>query len=52
MDVPSEVASTSDADERELLEAANSALYWDRVVPTSHLDSHLPNPLSGQGNVM
>ncbi|KAH9956970.1 Mus7/MMS22 family-domain-containing protein [Russula dissimulans] len=52
MDVPLEVASTSDADERELLEAANPSLYWDRVVATSHLDSHLPDPLLDQSDDM
>jgi hypothetical protein len=31
MDAQLDAASTSDADERELLEAANFDLYWDRV---------------------
>src|SRR6266851_9916017 len=36
MDAPLDEASTSDADERELLEAAHSDSYWDRVVSRSH----------------
>ncbi|KAI0000834.1 Mus7/MMS22 family-domain-containing protein [Russula compacta] len=52
MDVPLDAASTSDVDEREFLEAANSDLYWDRVVARGHLDSHPPNALSDQGDDM
>ncbi|KAI0286182.1 hypothetical protein BC826DRAFT_100257 [Russula brevipes] len=54
MDALLDVASTSDADERELLEAANSDLYWDRVTakryPHVKLDFHPPNAMSGQGD--
>ncbi|KAI9509129.1 Mus7/MMS22 family-domain-containing protein [Russula earlei] len=50
VDVPLDAASTSDADERELLEAASSDLYWDRVIARGHLHSHPPNPMSHQGN--
>jgi hypothetical protein len=56
MDALLDVASTSDADERELLEAANSDLYWDRVTAKRHgyphvkLDFHPLNAMSGQGD--
>ncbi|KAH9991108.1 Mus7/MMS22 family-domain-containing protein [Russula vinacea] len=39
MDAQLDAASTSDADERDLLEAANFDLYWDRVITRSHSNS-------------
>lgn len=44
MDAQLDAASTSDADERELLEAANSDLYWDRVITRSHFEAHHDSP--------
>ena len=53
MDAPLDEASTSDADERELLEAAHSGLYWDRVVSRRPLKLLLPtNALTDQGDDM
>jgi hypothetical protein len=52
MDAPLDEASTSDAEEREILEAAHSGLYWDRVVSTRHLDLHPHNAFSVQGDDM
>jgi hypothetical protein len=49
MDVQLDAASTSDADERELLEATNSDLYWDRVID---LHRHPPNASSDHGDDM
>jgi hypothetical protein len=37
-----DTVSTSDADERELLEATNSTLYWERVTASSRLASSDP----------
>lgn len=37
MDGQIDVASTSDADERELLEAANFDMYWDHVIASSQV---------------
>lgn len=37
MDGQLDVASTSDADERELLEAANFDMYWDHVIASSQV---------------
>jgi hypothetical protein len=37
-----DTVSTSDADERELLEAANSTLYWQRVIASSRTASSDP----------
>jgi hypothetical protein len=51
MDASFDEASTSDADEREILEAANSDLYWSRVV-SRHLNLRPPNVLSDQGDDM
>ena len=44
MDAPLDEVSTSDADERELLEAAHSDLYWDRVVSRRPLNSQIAPP--------
>ena len=54
MDAPLDEASTSDADERELLEAAHSNSYWDRVVSRSHFKLKLrpPSTLTDQGDDM
>ena len=54
MDAPLDEASTSDADERELLEAAHPDSYWDRVVSRSHFKLKLrpPSTLSDQGDDM
>jgi hypothetical protein len=54
MDGQLDVASTSDADERELLEAANSDLYWDHVIARSQVDPHrhLPSALPDQDDDM
>jgi hypothetical protein len=54
MDASLDEASTSDADEREILEAARSNLYWDRVVSTRPLNLRPPNvlPVSDQGDDM
>jgi hypothetical protein len=54
MDGQPDVASTSDADERELLEAANFDLYWDHVIARSQVDLHRhpPNALPDQGDDM
>jgi hypothetical protein len=54
MDAPLDEASTSDANERELLEAAHSDSYWDRVVSRSHFKLKLlpPSTLSDQGDDM
>ena len=54
MDGQLDVASTSDADERELLEAANFDLYWDHVIARSQVDSHRhpPNALPDQDDDM
>ena len=53
MDAPHDEASTSDADEREVIEAAHSDLYWDRVVPSPPLKLSLPtNTLTDQGDDM
>jgi hypothetical protein len=52
MDAQLDAASTSDAEERELLEAANFDLYWDRVMARSHVDPHPPNALSDHGDDM
>jgi hypothetical protein len=51
MDGELDVASTSDADERELLEAANFDLYWDHVMARSQVDPHHhpPNALPDTG---
>lgn len=49
MDEQLDVASTSDAGERELLEATNFDLYWDRVVD---LRRHPPNASTGHGDDM
>jgi hypothetical protein len=53
MDGQLDVASTSDADERELLKAANSDLYWRHVI-ASQVDPHLhpPNTLPDQDDDM
>jgi hypothetical protein len=54
MDAQLDAASTSDADERELLEAADFDSYWDRVM-ASHFDSHQrhpPNASSDHGDDM
>lgn len=49
-----DVASTSDADERELLEAENFDLYWDHVIARSRVDPyrHPPNALPDQDDDM
>jgi hypothetical protein len=49
-----DVASTSDTDERELLEAANFDLYWDHVMARSQVDPHRhpPNALTDQDDDM
>ena len=53
MDAPHDEASTSDADEREVIEAAHSDLYWDRVAPRRPLKLFLPtNALTDQGDDM
>jgi hypothetical protein len=54
MDGQLDVASTSDADERELLEAANFDLYWDHVIARSQVDPHRhpPNALPDQDDDM
>ena len=52
MDAPFDEASTSDADEREILESAHSGLYWDRIVSTRHLNLHPHNAFSDQGDDM
>ncbi len=54
MDRQLDVASTSDADERELLEAANFDLYWDHIIARNHLDPHrhTANTLSDRGDDM
>jgi hypothetical protein len=54
MDTQLDAASTSDAGERELLEAANFDLYWDRVMARSHFDTHHdpPNALPDHGDDM
>ena len=56
MDGQFDVASTSDADERELLEAANFDLYWDHVIARSQVDPHRrppsPNALTDQDDDM
>lgn len=55
MDAQLDAASTSDADERELLEAADFDSYWDRVMARSHFDSHRrhpPNASSDHGDDM
>lgn len=52
MDTPLDAASTSDVDEREILEAENPNVYWDRVVARSHLDLHPRNALSDQDDDM
>jgi len=53
MDAPLDEASTSDADERELLDAAHSDLYWGRVVPRRPLKLvPPPNALTDQGDDM
>ena len=44
MDAQLDAASTSDVDERELLEAANFDLYWDRVITRSHFEAHNDPP--------
>ena len=49
MDEQLDVVSTSDAGERELLEATNSDLYWDRVVD---LRRHPPNASTDHGDDM
>jgi hypothetical protein len=53
MDAPPDEASTSDTDERELLEAAHSVSYWDRVVSRRPLNLLLPtNSLTDVGDDM
>jgi hypothetical protein len=59
MDAPLDAASTSDADEREVLESANFDLYWDGVVAKSQAKSRFnlahhrpPNALSDPGDDM
>ena len=53
MDALLDEASTSDADERELLDAAHSDLYWGRVVSRRPLKLPLPtNALADQGDDM
>jgi len=54
MDGQLDVASTSDADERELIEAANCDLYWDHVIARSQVDPHRhpQNALPHQDNDM
>ena len=53
MDAPLDEASTSDADERELLDAVHSDLYWGRVVSRRPLKSVIPpNALTDQGDDM
>jgi hypothetical protein len=53
MDALHDQASTSDADEREVIEAAHSDLYWDRVVPRRPFKLFLPtNALTDQGDDM
>jgi len=53
MDTLLDEASTSDADERELLDAAHSDLYWGRVVSRRPLKLPLPtNALTDQGGDM
>ena len=53
MDAPHDEASTSDADEREVIEAAHSDLYWDRVASRRPLKLFLPpNALTDQGDDM
>jgi hypothetical protein len=52
MDAPLDEASTSDADERETLEAARSDMYWNRVLSTRHLNLRPPDALSDQGDDM
>ena len=53
MDALPDEVSTSDADERELLEAAHSDLYWDRVVSRRPLKLLLPtNSLTDHGDDM
>ena len=44
MDGQLDVASTSDADERELLESANFDLYWDHVIARRQVDPHRHSP--------
>jgi hypothetical protein len=50
MDPQLDAASTSDADERELLEAANFDLYWHGVIARSHVDP--PPNVSDPGDDM
>jgi len=52
MDASLDEASTSDADEREILQAAHSDMYWGRVVSTKHLNLRPSNVLSDQGDDM
>jgi hypothetical protein len=53
MDAQLDVASTSDDDERELLKATNSDLYWDYVMASNHdPHRHPPNALSDQDDDM
>ena len=52
MDGQLDVASTSDADERELLKAANFDLYWDHVTARSQVDPHSPKALTDQDDNM
>ena len=54
MDGQLDVASTSDSDERELLEAANFTLYWDHVIARTQADPHRhpPNALAKQDDDM
>jgi hypothetical protein len=48
-----DIASTSDADERELLEAANLDMYWDHVITRSQVDlHHHPKALPDQDDDM
>ena len=49
-----DVAPTSDADERELLEAEDFNLYWDRATARSQVDPHRhpPNALPDQDDDM
>jgi len=53
MDAPPDEALTSDADEREILEATHSDLYWDRVVSRRPLKLLLPtNSMTDHGDDM
>jgi hypothetical protein len=58
MNVLLDTVSTSDADERELLQAANSTLYWERVTARSGLASsdlqvgEMEDVMAGEGSLV